>query len=98
MAQTTTAAIIAASRDSDLRERLIATAARAGVDSPQAWVESRLHELASTDATSSGDTIASVYDYARATYTPAPRPGENPAAVTDTHLEYAVQKLLNPTA
>ena len=87
---TTTAAVTAAARDDDLRTRLIAAAAMQGIGSPQAWVEARLHELAAAPVDDAGATVASVYEYAALTYKPAPRPGENPAAVTDTHLAHAI--------
>lgn len=41
-----------------------------------------------TEIQSGGDqtTIANVYGYTLATYTPTPRPGENPAAVLDSMI------------
>lgn len=40
-----------------------------------------------------GNTAASVFEYASATYQPTPRPGENPAAVTDAYLAHAPESL-----
>lgn len=37
-----------------------------------------------------GTTVADVHAYAVATYQPTPRPGVNPAAVTDTQIAAAV--------
>ena len=88
MATPTSAAIIAASNDSDLLARAVALGATVGLT--QADVEAQRTKLASAPADSDGATIASVYEYAAATYTPAPRPGENPAAVTDAHILHAL--------
>ena len=84
MATPSSAAIIAASRDSDLLARMVALGSTIGLT--QADVESARTRLAAAPVDDSGNTVASVYEYARATYTPTPRPGENPAAVTDAHI------------
>ena len=88
MATPSSAAIIAASRDSDLLARAVALGATVGLT--QADVEAQRTKLASAHVDSEGNTVASVYEYARATYTPTPRPGENPAAVTDAHILHAL--------
>lgn len=88
MATPTSAAIIAASHDSDLLARMVALGATIGLT--QADVEAQRTKLASAPVDTEGNTVASVYEYARATYTPTPRPGENPAAVTDTHILHAL--------
>ena len=88
MATPSSAAIIAASRDSDLIARAVALGATIGLT--QADVETQRTKLASAPVDSEGNTVASVYEYARATYTPTPRPGENPAAVTDAHILHAL--------
>ena len=88
MATPTSAAIIAASNDSDLLARAVALGATVGLT--QADVESQRTKLASAPVDSEGNTVASVYEYAEATYKPTPRPGENPAAVTDTHILHAL--------
>lgn len=88
MSTPSSAAIIAASRDSDLLARAVALGATIGLT--QADVEAQRTKLASAPADGDGATIASVYEYASATYTPTPRPGENPAAVTDAHLLHAL--------
>ena len=85
----TTSDHIKATRDQDLKARLIAAAEMAGIDAPSFWVESNLGRLVSTNV-QDGQTIADVYTYAAATYTPTPRPGENLAAVTDDHLTAAI--------
>ena len=87
----TSTQIIAASSDGDLQRRLRAVAASMGIENPQGWVESRLYELAAAPVNENGDTVGSVYEYAAATYKPAPRPGENPAAVTDGFLRHAIE-------
>ena len=88
MATPSSAAIIAASNDSDLLARAVALGATVGLT--QADVEAQRTKLASAPVDSEGNTVASVYEYARATYTPPPRPGENPAAVTDAHILHAL--------
>ena len=87
----TSASLIAAAQDSDLLARAIALAAEAGIDNPQAFIESRRHQLAAAPVSESGDTVASVYEYAAAQ--PRYRTGEDPAAVTDDHLRAAIQSL-----
>ena len=88
MSTPSSAAIIAASQDSDLLARAVALGATLGLT--QADVETARTRLASAPADGDGVTIASVYEYAAATYTPTPRPGENPAAVTDAHILHAL--------
>lgn len=87
----TSAQIIAASSDGDLQRRLRAIASSLGIENPQGWVESRLDELAAAPVDDEGNTVGSVYEYALLTYKPAPRPGENPAAVTDDYLRHAIE-------
>ena len=88
MATPSSAAIIAASNDSDLLARAVALGATVGLT--QADVEAQRTRLASAPVDDTGATIASVYEYAAATYKPTPRPGENPAAVTDAHILHAL--------
>lgn len=80
---------IAARNDDDLLQRLIAAAEQAGIPNPQGWAESNRGRLVSVPV---GDTtLADVHAYAVATYTPTPRPGINPAAVTDEQIAAAIQ-------
>ena len=88
MATPSSSAIIAASNDSDLLARAVALGATVGLT--QADVEAQRTKLASAPVDDTGATIASVYEYAEATYKPTPRPGENPAAVTDAHILHAL--------
>ena len=88
MATPSSSAIIAASNDSDLLARAVALGATVGLT--QADVEAQRTRLASAPVDDTGATIASVYEYAEATYKPTPRPGENPAAVTDAHILHAL--------
>ena len=91
MATPSSASIIAASQDSDLLARAAALGATVGLT--QADVESLRMRLAAAPVDSEGNTVASVYEYAVATYKPTPRPGENPAAVTDAHILHALRTL-----
>ena len=79
----------AARNDTDLLTRLIAAAEQAGIPNAQQWAEQ--HRGALVSARIGDTTIADVHAYAAATYEPTPRPGENPAAVTDTQIAEAVQ-------
>lgn len=80
---------IAARKDDDLLDRLVAAAERAGVPSPRVWVEQRLGELVAVDV---GETsLATLYAYAVATYEPTPRPGEDATKITDEHVRLAVE-------
>lgn len=86
MSTPTSAAIIAASNDSDLLARAVALGATVGLT--QADVETQRTKLASAPVDSEGSTIASVYEYADAQ--PRYRTGEDPAAVTDAHILHAL--------
>lgn len=79
---------ITARNDTDLLARLTAAAEREGVDAPAHWAASHVGRLVSVDIGET--TISDVHAYAVATYEPTPRPGENPAAVTDSQIEAAV--------
>ena len=82
--------MIAASTDTDLRARVRAAADARGL--PLNWTDLHMGRLVATEIQSGGDqtTIANVYGYALATYTPTPRPGENPAAVLDSMIFDAI--------
>ena len=85
-----------ASRDPDLRDRLMSAAAEAGVPNPAAWVEENSRRLAAAPVDEAGsDTIAGVYAYAKASRPPAP--GANPAAVLDSYIRHAVQAVNTPS-
>lgn len=94
----TSNSIIQASRDADLQARAVAIAAEQGVTYPQGWIEQRLSALACAPVNESGDTVASVYEYASTVRDQAvaalpPSPGANPAAVTDDYLRHAIKAL-----
>ena len=90
MATATSADLIRAARDTDLLDRARALAAQQGIDA--ATVEQKWTHLVSVPVSQSGDdTIASVLAYATANY--AGRPGQNPAAVTDTQIAAALATL-----
>lgn len=98
------AAIIAASRDSDLVDRAVALGATLGLS--QVDVELAKTRLVTVDADQSGLTIASVHEYAKTQREQKvkelpPAPGADPSAVTDAHLLYALGKIrdeMNPSA
>lgn len=82
---------IGARNDNDLLARFVAAAEIEGIPNAQQFAERRRGELVSADI--GGTTIADVHAYAVATYEPTPRPGANPAAVTDDQIIAAVQAL-----
>lgn len=101
MTVTTTAMHIAARSDSELLERLIAAAEMQGIPSAAGWVQQNIGTLISTPLNEAEDTIASVFDYAKGQYEAAvaalpPKPGSNPAAVTDVYLGQVIAELITP--
>lgn len=90
----TSADIIAATRDDDLIDRLVALGAERGLAPQQ--VTAMRSQLAAAAATDTDDTVASVYAYKLANYERQLRPGEDPAAVTDDHLRYALGVIFPP--
>lgn len=97
----TTAQHIAASRDQDLRERLVAIAEQQHIPNPQAFVEQNLGKLISTEI-AEGTTVTTVHAYASQVYQDAVaalplKPGLNPAAVTDAQLNTAVTAVWQPS-
>ena len=86
--------VIAASRDKYLVDRMIAAAAEQGHPYPASQIADAAARIVATPITEQGDTIASVYAYAAATYQPTPEPGANPAAVLDAHIRAAVAAVL----
>lgn len=93
MATPTSASIIAASKDPDLIQRAVALGATLNPPLTQADVEFLRVRLAAAPVDDEGNTVASVFEYADANYQPTPRPGENPAAVTDAYLIHALESL-----
>lgn len=91
MSTPTSSALIAASRDDDLLARLVALGATIGLS--QGEVEAARMRLAAAPVDDSGSTVASVFEYAVASYTPTPRPGADASKVTDAHLLHALKSL-----
>lgn len=89
--------IIEASKDADIRARLVAMAAAEGVQAPENWVAMNLHALIAKDLDGDGDSnpsIASVFEFAvveTRKIARVPRAGENEALVTDALLVSAIQ-------
>ena len=96
MATPTSASIIAASKDPDLIRRAVALGATLNPPLTQADVEFLRVRLAAAPVDDEGNTVASVFEYADANYQPTPRPGENPAAVTDAYLIQALGSVATP--
>lgn len=91
----TTAQHIAARDDQDLTARLIAAAEQAHIPNADGFVRMNAGRLISTEI-DGGTTITAVHAYASSVYVDAvaalpPKPGVNPAAVTDAQLSQAVQ-------
>lgn len=96
------AALIAAFADNDLYERFVALAATLGITPDQ--IADKRWQMVIADADDGGtDTIASVYDYAydvrnQAVAALPPPPGQNPGAVTDQHILYALANVFPPAS
>lgn len=90
MPDTPLSAISAAASDPELLARITAAAASTGISNPEGWAQMNILRVVSEAVTPNGDTVASVYAYAVATYDPPPTPGANPAAVTDAYIRAAV--------
>lgn len=95
----TTAQHIAARDDEDLVARLVASAEQAHVPNPDSFVRMNVGKLISTDI--GGTTVTAVHAYASVVYEQAvaalpPKPGLNPAAVTDEQLAEAVAAVWAP--
>ena len=96
----TTAQHIAARDDENLVARLVASAEQAHIPNPDSFVRMNVGKLISTDI--GGTTVTTVHAYASAVYEQAvadlpPKPGLNPAAVTDDQLAQAIQAVWAPT-
>lgn len=92
MVDTTSAALIAAAEDNDLYERIVALAAQAGHSEQD--VRAMRRQIVAANVSDNGDTVASVYQYALLNYEPKPTPGEDPSAVTDDQIRYAIDQIL----
>ncbi len=94
MASPSSASIIHATRDQDLLDRAKALGATLGMTAGE--VEAEWDQLVTKPVDDTGDnTIASVFEYAQSKYAEAlaalpPKPGVNPAYVTDTHILHAL--------
>lgn len=103
MTKASSAAIMAAANDNDLKARAIAIAAREGVKLPEAEISSKIYEFVTSPVDAEGNTVSSVYEYAMTVRNQAlesipPLPGANPAAITDDHLAYAIKSKFLPEA
>lgn len=91
-------AIIAAAKDYNLRERAIAIASELGMQNPQNWVDLHLFAIAAGPVNDSGDTVASVFEYAQAEYEKKKaaliEPGRDLGIVTDDFLRYSIEAAL----
>lgn len=90
---------IAARNDEDLVARLIAAAEQSNIPNAEMFVRSQVGRLVSTDI--GGTTVTAVHAYATNAYNEAvsllpPKPGLNPAAVTDEQLAAAIQAVWAP--
>ena len=95
----TTADHMAARGDADLLARFIARAEQLGVENASSWIQAHMGQLIGQKI-DGNQTVTDVYAYAanvRREYIAATpqRPGENMGAVTDSHLEVAIQALYN---
>lgn len=101
MAVTSSSALIAAAADNDLIRRFVALGATLGMT--RSDVEMARERLAAAPVDDQGNTVASVHEYASAVYNDAvealpPRPGVNPASVTDAHMIHALKSIKDQTS
>lgn len=97
MTAPSTAAIIAASADPDLRARIAAAAAEHGLqDNAEAWAHVAAMRVVSQPVDADGTTLAGLYDYAVSQYAPPPPPGKGPARVRDDQIRAAIRAVLSP--
>lgn len=94
----TTADHISARGDTDLFARFVAKAEQLGLKDASTWVQARMGSLV-TEKIDGNQTVTDVYAYAvnvRREYVEAtpPLPGANLGAVTDPHLQTAIEALL----
>ena len=97
MTDTTTAQLIAAAGDPDLRARYAAAAEARGLG--KGWADQHMGRLVAivvNGPDGQPTTAAKALDYAALTYRPTPRPGENLAAVLDTMLFEAIDAVNGP--
>lgn len=92
----TSAAIIAASRSTPLRDRFVALGATLDPPMTQGEVDVAMTRLAAAPVNGSSDTVGSVFEYASAVRAQAvaalpPDPGADPAQLLDSHLVHALQ-------
>lgn len=87
---------MSARNDNDLFQRLVAAAEMAGVEAPEQFVGLNRGKLISTPIEVDGQStsLSDIHAYAVATYQPVPRPGANPAAVTDQHIKEAIKAIV----
>lgn len=93
---TSSHAILGVAQDHSLLSR--AKALGAGMGLTPMEMDANALRLGSLPVNADGDTVASVYEYAASRRQEAldavpPPPGEDPAAVTDAHLVYALSRL-----
>ena len=91
----TTTDYMAARGDADLLVRLIAKAELMGIDNASQWIQENMSKLVNV-AVGEGQTITDIFTYANTVRQAAldavpPRAGINLAAVTDTHLQTAIE-------
>lgn len=87
--------------DSDLVARFIAQAEMMNIPNPQNWVTNNMSKLIAVDVEGT-QSVADVYSYAREVREQyieniPELPGQNLGAVTDEHLEAAIDAVLSPT-
>lgn len=91
---------ISTKSDPDLLQRLIAAAEMKQIPDAAIWVQQNMALLISEDV-QDGQTIADVYSYAKEVRdqhiaTTPPAPGANLGAVTDAHMNTAIDAIYVP--
>ena len=87
------ASLLAAAGDQDLQARFDAAAQAVGLG--PGWAAQQMGRLVAVE-TAAGNP-ADAHAYAVLGYSPSPRPGQNPAAVTDEMIYAAIAAVNGPT-
>lgn len=87
--------IINASQDNNVLQRLIAIGSTFEEPISQGDIEMRRTRLAAAPVDSDGNTVASVFAFALASYEPIPAPGEDTSKLTDNQLKHALSTVFD---
>lgn len=88
----TSTSILAAKQDPDVFNRLVALGEALG--HTQAEIQTHMTRIVCSPVDDAGNTVASIFEYARQTYVPVPAPGADEAKLRDDQLVSALKDVL----